>query len=160
MYASLLIMNLISYIIIWMNHPISMGLLIIIQTINVSLILGMTSNMFWFSYIIIITMLSGMLVLFIYMASVASNEKFKNPIKMVNILIILIIMNISWQYFMPPLFMEFNKMQSKNNLESIMSMNLMNNNLIILFMVLYLFFSMMIISLTVNISEGPLRTNK
>nr|YP_009643490.1 NADH dehydrogenase subunit 6 [Dysdercus decussatus]APO08933.1 NADH dehydrogenase subunit 6 [Dysdercus decussatus] len=160
MYLTLMIMNMISFSLLWVKHPISMGLMIITQTLNISMMVGMISGSFWFSYVIVIVMLSGMLVLFIYMASIASNEKFFTPVKMIYMSVSMIIVGLIMQIFLNPSMLEFNKMQMINNTEVLMLINLMNNNKIIIMMVLYLFFSMYVISSIVNISEGPLRVNK
>nr|YP_002791169.1 NADH dehydrogenase subunit 6 [Dysdercus cingulatus]ABZ02005.1 NADH dehydrogenase subunit 6 [Dysdercus cingulatus] len=160
MYMTLMIMNMISFSLMWVKHPISMGLMIITQTLNISMMIGMISGSFWFSYVIVIVMLSGMLVLFIYMASIASNEKFFTPIKMIYMMMFTIFLGMNMQYFFKPAMLEFNKIQMMNNNEILMLINMMNNNKIIIMMVLYLFFSMYVISAIVNISEGPLRVNK
>nr|ADO60480.1 NADH dehydrogenase subunit 6 [Peploptera acromialis] len=60
-----------------MNHPLSLGVMLLIQTILIALISGLMNLNFWFSYIVFLIMIGGMLVLFIYMTSIASNEKFK-----------------------------------------------------------------------------------
>nr|YP_009643529.1 NADH dehydrogenase subunit 6 [Antilochus coquebertii]APO08972.1 NADH dehydrogenase subunit 6 [Antilochus coquebertii] len=160
MYLTITIMNMISFSLVWMNHPISLGIMIIIQTLNIAMMMGMIMGSFWFSYIIIIVMLSGMLVLFIYMASIASNEKFQTPIKLLMGLSMIMISSLLLQFMNPPFYMDFNKPQSVSNMEPVMLMNMMNNNKIIIMMVIYLFFSMAVISMIVNISEGPLRANK
>nr|UPL65244.1 NADH dehydrogenase subunit 6 [Ectatops sp.] len=160
MFLSIMIMNMLSYLFLWSNHPISLGLIIILQTLNISMMTGMMSSMFWFSYIIIIIMLSGMLVLFIYMASIASNKKFKTSIMMTYSVFITLMMGLSLQLSLQPNYMECNKLQSINNYEMMSLMNMMNNNKIITLMVIYLFFSMATISFIVTISEGPLRTSK
>nr|QWB85752.1 NADH dehydrogenase subunit 6 [Acanthocinus griseus] len=75
----LLIISLImifSIMFIFLNHPLSLGLILLIQTILISLMTGMLNYNFWFSYILFLIMIGGMLILFIYMTSVASNEKF------------------------------------------------------------------------------------
>nr|WGF20839.1 NADH dehydrogenase subunit 6 [Sinelater perroti] len=59
------------------NHPLSMGLILLIQTTLVATFTALLSNSSWFSYILFIIMIGGMLVLFIYMTSIASNKKFK-----------------------------------------------------------------------------------
>nr|UPL65231.1 NADH dehydrogenase subunit 6 [Scantius aegyptius rossii] len=156
----LMLMNIISIMLIQVNHPISMGLLIIAQTMNISLIIGLISGSFWLSYIIIIVMLSGMLVLFIYMASIASNEKFYSNIKFIYLMFISISLGMLLQWMLEPVLMENTKLQNTNNLEMLLMINMINNNKIIILMVLYLFFSMFIISSIVNVSEGPLRVNK
>nr|WCZ71284.1 NADH dehydrogenase subunit 6 [Hylobitelus xiaoi] len=71
-----------SMIFLFLNHPLSLGCVLLIQTILVSLYSGLLYLNFWFSYILFLVMISGMLVMFIYMTSIASNEKFALPKKM------------------------------------------------------------------------------
>nr|QIS62915.1 NADH dehydrogenase subunit 6 [Tubuca rosea] len=59
-----------------LSHPLAMGLVLLIQTLLISISLGLSSFSFWFSYILFLIFLGGMLVLFIYVASIASNEAF------------------------------------------------------------------------------------
>nr|ARH55240.1 NADH dehydrogenase subunit 6 [Trigonopterus sp. 1 AH-2016] len=63
------------------NHPLSMGGILLVQTIFIALMSGMFFFNFWFSYILFLVMIGGMLVMFIYMTSIASNEKFSLPKK-------------------------------------------------------------------------------
>nr|QWY26003.1 NADH dehydrogenase subunit 6 [Morphostenophanes yunnanus] len=60
-----------------MKHPISMGMILLLQTTSVALMMANFAPDLWFSYILFLIMIGGMLVLFMYMTSVASNEKFK-----------------------------------------------------------------------------------
>nr|YP_011014846.1 NADH dehydrogenase subunit 6 [Epyhemisphaerius bistriatus]WQB38527.1 NADH dehydrogenase subunit 6 [Epyhemisphaerius bistriatus] len=60
-----------------MKHPISLGSMLMMQTILVSIYMSKWSKSSWFSYILFITIIGGMMVMFMYMASIASNEKFK-----------------------------------------------------------------------------------
>nr|YP_010988632.1 NADH dehydrogenase subunit 6 [Anaspides clarkei]WOR80924.1 NADH dehydrogenase subunit 6 [Anaspides clarkei] len=66
-----------SLIFLMTNHPLSMGLTLLIQTCFICVTSGITNLTFWFSYILFLIFLGGMLVLFIYVASLASNEMFK-----------------------------------------------------------------------------------
>uniref|UniRef100_UPI0030E3C163 NADH dehydrogenase subunit 6 n=1 Tax=Austruca sindensis TaxID=1316774 RepID=UPI0030E3C163 len=59
-----------------LSHPLAMGLTLLIQTLLIALTIGLSSFSFWFSYILFLIFLGGMLVLFIYVASIASNESF------------------------------------------------------------------------------------
>ncbi|YP_009175362.1 NADH dehydrogenase subunit 6 (mitochondrion) [Daphnia carinata] len=67
-----------------LTHPLSMGLAILILTIFMAATLGMLSTNFWLSYILILVLLGGLLVIFIYISLLASNELFskKNILKM------------------------------------------------------------------------------
>nr|AUJ22864.1 NADH dehydrogenase subunit 6 [Ellychnia corrusca] len=75
---------------IFMKHPMSMGFILLIQTTLISLTTSMISFNSWFSYILFLTMVGGMLILFTYMNSVASNEMFKYSNSLLLILITLI----------------------------------------------------------------------
>nr|QPL15868.1 NADH dehydrogenase subunit 6 [Acanthephyra sp.] len=59
-----------------MFHPLAMGLTLLLQTIMVCLTSGLSNKSMWFSYILFLIFLGAMLVLFIYVASLASNESF------------------------------------------------------------------------------------
>nr|BDL61411.1 NADH dehydrogenase subunit 6 [Deiratonotus japonicus] len=59
-----------------LNHPLAMGLVLLIQTVMITVTVGLSNYSFWFSYILFLVFLGGMLVLFIYVASLASNESF------------------------------------------------------------------------------------
>nr|QUB07095.1 NADH dehydrogenase subunit 6 [Chlamisus sp. N29] len=72
-----LTMMYVSLIFSMMKHPLTMGLMLLIQTVLIAMITGMMSYNFWFSYMIFLAMIGGMLILFSYMTSLASNEKFK-----------------------------------------------------------------------------------
>nr|YP_009704174.1 NADH dehydrogenase subunit 6 [Prismognathus prossi]QEN73232.1 NADH dehydrogenase subunit 6 [Prismognathus prossi] len=61
----------------FMKHPLSLGALLLLQTILIALTVSTFTLTFWFSYIMFLIMVGGMLVLFMYMTSVASNEKFQ-----------------------------------------------------------------------------------
>nr|YP_002922057.1 NADH dehydrogenase subunit 6 [Penaeus californiensis]ACB30100.1 NADH dehydrogenase subunit 6 [Penaeus californiensis] len=57
-------------------HPLAMGIMLLFQTIMICVTAGLSMNSFWFSYILFLIFLGAMLVLFIYVASLASNESF------------------------------------------------------------------------------------
>nr|YP_009750105.1 NADH dehydrogenase subunit 6 [Enoplops potanini]QIJ46464.1 NADH dehydrogenase subunit 6 [Enoplops potanini] len=150
---------LLSFIFIWLKHPISAGILIILQTFMISMMTGLMLGSFWFSYIIMIMMLSGILVLFIYMASVASNEKFNMSIKLMTISIIVLMIALMVQLYADNELTMNNEEFTMNNIQ----LNSLFNKkfkFLTMMMVLYLFFAMITVSQIVNISEGPLRMNK
>nr|UPL65296.1 NADH dehydrogenase subunit 6 [Appolonius crassus] len=155
--SMLMTMNMmLSFLFIFIQHPLSMSIIIIIQTIIIAMMTGMMLGSFWFSYIIMIIMSSGMLVLFIYMASIASNEKFNMSIKM------MIMMVLSM-----PLMLFINKFEENIYWLNNNYMNLNLNKLfsstsmfITLMLVIYLLYTMITVSKIVNINNGPLRINK
>nr|ALO71173.1 NADH deshydrogenase subunit 6 [Sunius melanocephalus] len=151
-----------SLIFLMMNHPLSMGMVLLSQVIITSLISGILSMNFWFSYILFLIMIGGMLVLFIYMTSVASNEKFKFNMNLLisTIMIMIIIMLI------------YNMNLFLNNLLNF-SLNLLNyenyiylnkfinwpSNFIMFMMIIYLFITLIAVVKITNIKSGPLRQN-
>nr|ASN65973.1 NADH dehydrogenase subunit 6 [Broscus cephalotes] len=170
MYYMLMIINLIMTItFLFLNHPLSMGLILLIQTILISLMSGMYTYSYWFSYILFIIMLGGMLVLFIYMTSIASNEMFNFSMKlMMFIMIMLFMMMIS--YFMIEhmitnlLFKNSNMIEYLNNMfmknENLTSLNMIYNqpnNMTTLMLVNYLFLTLIAAVKITDIKYGPLR---
>uniref|UniRef100_UPI0030FE1485 NADH dehydrogenase subunit 6 n=1 Tax=Chauliops zhengi TaxID=2936724 RepID=UPI0030FE1485 len=152
-----MLLMIVSLMFLFSKHPLTMAIIVILHTLMIAMITGMILSSFWFSYIVLIIMLSGMLVLFIYMASIASNEKFYPSVKL-SIIIMTAMMIIT----MMPMYSntEFNKINYNNSM-SIMWNNLFNTNMnLTIIMVMYLFFSMMTVSKIVNIQEGPLRMKK
>nr|APX40171.1 NADH dehydrogenase subunit 6 [Cryptocephalus moraei] len=78
----------------FMNHPLTLGFSLLLQTIIVALFTGYMSLNFWSSYIIFLIMIGGLLILFTYMTSIASNEKFKFSFKLLllNLVLFLIML--------------------------------------------------------------------
>nr|QJQ25929.1 NADH dehydrogenase subunit 6 [Niphades castanea] len=104
-----------SMIFMFLNHPMSLGCILLIQTILISISSGYFYYNFWFSYILFLIMIGGMLVMFIYMTSIASNEKFKIPKKM------LIFNLLSFMMFLSLIFID--KYYSSFLSSSAMNMN-------------------------------------
>jgi NADH-ubiquinone oxidoreductase chain 6 len=72
------------------KHPLAIGIILLIQTIITCLIRGLINKRLWFQYILFIVFVGGMVVLFIYVTRVASNEIFSLSIK--TIIITLLVM--------------------------------------------------------------------
>lgn len=149
-----LIIN-IALILIILNHPLSIGLILILQTLITAILIGYIINSFLFSYIIIIIILRGALVLFIYIARIASNEKFNLSIK--NLLLRAIILSVSLLWF----FL-YNKITFSNNIiyiEELRLIKLFNTNTakITLLIIIYLLLAIIAVSNIVKTNNGPLR---
>nr|UFZ13356.1 NADH dehydrogenase subunit 6 [Archichauliodes neoguttiferus] len=150
---------------IMMSHPLSMGFMLLIQTILISLISGLLMKSFWFSYILFLIMLGGMLVLFIYMTSLASNElfQFSNKIMFSNLIILAMSMIYILYMYMPynnnlssdSTLMNF-LMLKENSLELNKLYNFPTMNSTIM-LINYLFLTLIIIVKITNINYGPLR---
>nr|YP_009971835.1 NADH dehydrogenase subunit 6 [Epipedocera atra]QNH68722.1 NADH dehydrogenase subunit 6 [Epipedocera atra] len=148
---------------LFLNHPLSFGLILLIQTILVALMTGMINNNFWFSYIIFLIMVGGMLVLFIYMTSIASNEKFKFSIKMMYLLATTMISILIIMMIMDNLFSNmtvFNTDLSAQENGYFLSMSKFINypeNIIIATLMVYLLITLIMVVKITNIEYGPLR---
>nr|QNP10081.1 NADH dehydrogenase subunit 6 [Ochthebius perpusillus] len=158
----LLSINIImSLMFLFMIHPLSMGMILLLQTITVALITGMLNFNYWFSYILFLIMIGGMLVLFIYMTSVASNEKFKfnNMIMIMTIssMMMMMIMNMLIDNF----FIMMNNYSSKLNSTSnyLMLSKFFNTptNMIMFLMIIYLFITLIAVVKITDFKLGPLR---
>nr|QOW08080.1 NADH dehydrogenase subunit 6 [Attagenus augustatus augustatus] len=77
-----------------MKHPMSMGTTLLLQTLLMTMLTGFFFENFWYSYILFLIMVGGMLVLFIYMTSIASNEKFKLSMSMTLTLTLLMLTSL------------------------------------------------------------------
>nr|WMQ77933.1 NADH dehydrogenase subunit 6 [Mesastrape fulguraria] len=167
-------MFILSIIMLFLNHPLSIGLMILIQTLLMCLLSGMLIKTYWFSYILFLTFLGGLLVLFIYISSIASNEMFNLSFNIKSMLtmsfMIIIIMQI---YFY--LFENMNWMNLSNNIndnDNMMNMLFFNNEnkinlnklynnhtyMIMMMLMIYLFISLVAIVKITNIFYGPLRS--
>nr|BBB16307.1 NADH dehydrogenase subunit 6 [Pagurus sp. D20M] len=101
------------------SHPLSTGLILLFQTTLVAVASGTLNKTFWFSYILFLIFLGGMLVLFIYVASLASNEQFSINFNFTMFIIISTLFMTFFIMMMDPIILS-------NKMSMIMS-SLMNN---------------------------------
>nr|AZA05078.1 NADH dehydrogenase subunit 6 [Drosophila subobscura] len=158
-----------SIIFLNMIHPLAMGLTLLIQTIFICLISGLMTKSFWYSYILFLIFLGGMLVLFIYVTSLASNEMFNLSIKLtlfsMMILILLFIMSIFIDKSYTTFFFMNNEMDSIFNLnsyflENSLSLNKLYNfptNLVTILLMNYLLITLIVVVKITKLFKGPLR---
>nr|AYQ19001.1 NADH dehydrogenase subunit 6 [Ptilodactylidae sp. 3 ACP-2013] len=148
-------------IFIWIKHPMSMGLTIVLQTVSIALITGSLFMSFWFSYLLFIIVIGGLMILFIYMTTIASNEP--------------IFLSLNLTLSMVPMTMAVLLLNSDQNLEKIASdpSQIMQSlvkflmtinkyldfpgNMVLLLMVIYLFITLIAVVKITNFKQGPLR---
>nr|YP_009512147.1 NADH dehydrogenase subunit 6 [Phymatostetha huangshanensis (nomen nudum)]AXI98516.1 NADH dehydrogenase subunit 6 [Phymatostetha huangshanensis (nomen nudum)] len=150
-----------------MKHPLSMGFILLTQTGLSCMMNGMNNYSYWFSYLLFITFIGGMMVLFIYMASIASNMKFKFSFKLLISMTIMTMMLMTMNMMDTMLmnennmneFINYELMAKNNNKEmlSIMKMFNMPTTMITIMLIIYLLFTMISIIKITNKKEGPLR---
>nr|WGO57987.1 NADH dehydrogenase subunit 6 [Pseudophoraspis clavellata] len=158
------ISSMLSIMFTQMNHPLAMGLMLLIQTVLVSMITGMLTQSFWFSYILFLIFLGGMLILFIYITSLASNEMFLFSMKLlfssIMIMMMIIIMTLMLNFNLPNMMnQETLSFLIINNSSSLPLIKLYNQptNMITIMLASYLFLTLIAVVKITNIFKGPLR---
>nr|ATN41239.1 NADH dehydrogenase subunit 6 [Endopterygota sp. 24 LC-2017] len=158
-----------SFIFMQMSHPLALGLMLLFQTTCVCMITGLINSSFWFSYILFLIFLGGMLVLFIYVTSLASNEMFSLSMKLtfislMSFLLLICISLIIDKSSLAP-FIQNNEMNSISSLHSYFSENSLNlnklynypTNLITILLMNYLLIALIAIVKITKMFFGPLR---
>nr|AVN68203.1 NADH dehydrogenase subunit 6 [Melanozosteria sp. Cairns, Australia] len=149
-----------------MNHPLAMGLVLLMQTVLMCLMSGILSQSFWFSYILFLIFLGGMLVLFIYVTSLASNEMFYLSMKMIMMIMIIMVLilttlyinNINIQINNTEMMMYDYILPTENELiNSLLKLYNKPTNMITIMLASYLFLTLIAVVKITNISKGPLR---
>nr|UXW64197.1 NADH dehydrogenase subunit 6 [Colias erate] len=156
----------------FLTHPLSMGLFILGQTLLICILSGMMIKTYWFSYILFLTFLGGLLVLFIYVSSIASNEMFKSNMKMkiMFFYLTLIFLMISMIMMNNLKYMNFyfnSDMETYFNLKFFNNENKMNLTKLynsqtfymMMMLIIYLFITLVSVVKITNISYGPIRSN-
>nr|UFK32158.1 NADH dehydrogenase subunit 6 [Michalowskiya breviprocessa] len=152
-------MIVISSVISMLKSPMSMGMMLLLQTMMMIMLMNLIMVSSWFTMITFLMMIGGLLILFTYMSSIASNEKFKLKINLTMIMIILLMltdeMMINWQINENQELMELDsKDYSLTKLYNKKSM------IMTIMLVMYLLLTMISVSKIVKHHEGPLRSFK
>nr|YP_010693851.1 NADH dehydrogenase subunit 6 [Tachina punctocincta]WCD42081.1 NADH dehydrogenase subunit 6 [Tachina punctocincta] len=164
----MLFMFIFNLIFLNMKHPLAMGLILLIQTTLISLTSGLLSKTFWFSYILFLVFIGGMLVLFIYVTSLASNEMFSLSIKLMMISLLIIFIMMTSMYFMDKNLLmqyknlEMNSIYNMNSyiMENSLSLNKLYNyptNIMTILLMNYLLITLIAVVKITKLFKGPLR---
>ena len=156
---------------LFIRHPLAIGFILLIQTLIICLITGLVTKTFWFSYVLFLIFVGGILVLFIYVTSLASNEIFNFSRKIsfsslfifftFLVLLLFIDKRLFVNYF---LNYETESLKIINSflLENTLTLNKLYNfpiNIITIIIIIYLFLTLIAVVKITNIFEGPLRPN-
>jgi NADH-ubiquinone oxidoreductase chain 6 len=166
----LIIISIYIYI---LNNPLSIGLIILFQTLLSCLITGILIKTYWFSYILFLTFLGGLLVLFIYVSRIASNEIFKPTfnLKKIGLFLIIFLITIQFIYYNNIYWINLSTNSDIDNFKELIFFfnnenkinlrKLYNNQtfLIITILVIYLFITLIAVVKITNIYYGPLRSS-
>lgn len=150
------------------NHPLAIGLILLCQTLIIALFTGLLAPSFWFSYILFLVFLGGILVLFIYVTSLASNEMFSISsqtflfiISLVGVLIVFSLFNdpLSWVTPESPDQLFAPELHSSTDLGTLLlKLYAIPSYFLTLTLVSYLFLTLVAVVTITQIHEGPLRS--
>nr|YP_010554760.1 NADH dehydrogenase subunit 6 [Macrostemum radiatum]UYO79406.1 NADH dehydrogenase subunit 6 [Macrostemum radiatum] len=151
--------------------PLTTALILFIQTINITLMMNLNLNIYWISYIFYLMMIGGLLILFMYMCSISSNE-----IILINLINLIFLMSVTFlvlvllnnYYFLFSLkTWYFNFYWNSSSLFNIISDPTMINNKLFssnfhfmtIMLMNYLLLSLMVISNLISHYNAPLRSS-
>nr|YP_009180595.1 NADH dehydrogenase subunit 6 [Calameuta idolon]ALM04151.1 NADH dehydrogenase subunit 6 [Calameuta idolon] len=154
------------------NHPIELMIYLTVFSIIMCIKTSFLNKNFWFSYLLFLTMIGGIMILFLYFVSTASNEMSEltkpsllmSSMILIAIFISLISMLMTWDMFSTELIevnMNINPMFLNTNWSETISyqMNQMfnNNYKISLMIMIYLLFTLFTVMKMCMKMYGPLR---
>nr|YP_009502927.1 NADH dehydrogenase subunit 6 [Spongiocaris panglao]AXG21504.1 NADH dehydrogenase subunit 6 [Spongiocaris panglao] len=160
------IMISISLIFLSTVHPLASGLTLLFQTIIICIMAGLFMSSFWFSYILFLIFLGGMLVLFIYVASLAPNEPFSISLPLMIFIMFLLMMTLLLMIWDPIMKMMNSKTPSSyfyllysTSLQTLTTKTFYNPPIsnLTLFTILYLLLSLIMVVKITDHSSGTLR---
>nr|URX53613.1 NADH dehydrogenase subunit 6 [Cryptotermes sp. 3 AB-2022a] len=142
-----------------MNHPLAMGMMLLMQTTMVCLISGLMHQSFWFQYILFMVFIGGMLVLFIYVASLASNEMFSLSTKMMVMTTGTLLLSMMIKNWTTPNSSDSMALNTTSNEIILMTSKLYNqpSGALTILAALYLLMTLIVVVKITNVSKGPLR---
>nr|YP_010954511.1 NADH dehydrogenase subunit 6 [Teredorus guangxiensis]WMV02073.1 NADH dehydrogenase subunit 6 [Teredorus guangxiensis] len=145
------------------KQPMNMIIIIIMQTTMMTFMMNKMTKSAWMLYLLMIIFIGGMMVLFIYITSIAPNEKNKMNPKLIMSTMMITIMTINMI-----MYSKENMMNNETTISSLMDLkmnhqkmlNIMFNQtmyLLSITMMSYLFIALMAVNKITNIEMGPLR---
>nr|URX53769.1 NADH dehydrogenase subunit 6 [Cryptotermes sp. 4 AB-2022a] len=142
-----------------MNHPLAMGMMLLMQTTMVCLISGLMHQSFWFQYILFMVFIGGMLVLFIYVSSLASNEMFSLSTKMMVMTTSTLLLSMMIKNWTTPDSSDSTTLNTTSNEIILMTSKLYNqpSGTLTILAALYLLMTLIVVVKITNVSKGPLR---
>nr|AXS64889.1 NADH dehydrogenase subunit 6 [Tenebrionoidea sp. 14 KM-2017] len=152
---------MLSSMLIFMTHPLSVIMILMTQTICISMTCGWLSINMWFSYILFLIMIGGMLIIFLYMTSIASNEKIQISIPMTMMAFMIFLSSLFMLKTSEKVMIEKNQNPLINKSLDLFNMSLtkyfMFPNFTITMMIIYLLIALIAIVKITNFKHGPIR---
>ena len=133
-----------------LTHPISLGIVLIFY----SLLIGLTTIIFstpWFFYLLVLVFLGGVIILIIYISTLAANEKFMinrsfNYLAFIFILLLRRIILNNYNY----------SNKSTYNFRIVINLYEYSNRSISIFLIIYLLITIVCVVKLVKFERGPL----
>lgn len=151
-----------------MNHPLAIGLVLLCQTLLIAILTGLLAPRFWFSYILFLVFLGGILVLFIYVTSLASNEIFSISSQSIILILITVgalglfsLINDPLSWLSPELSEQILQPQHlpiRDLSNLLLKLYSSPSSYLTLLLVSYLFLTLIAVVTITQIFEGPLRS--
>nr|ARH10730.1 NADH dehydrogenase subunit 6 [Laingia psammae] len=149
----------ISMMLTLMKSPLTSNLLILIQSIMLTTMINLINKTSWIAFMLIIIYIGGLMIIFLYISSIAFNEInfFKNFKKLLMKLILITTFIIT---FKNNLILENFKFQNYYLFEDnfyILNMFMIPNHYMIYFIIIILFFMLILIIWMLKNNKGPIR---
>nr|YP_010139287.1 NADH dehydrogenase subunit 6 [Kaylathalia klovstadi]QQK54741.1 NADH dehydrogenase subunit 6 [Kaylathalia klovstadi] len=151
----MLISFMLSLMFLSSSHPIALMVAILIQTVTVCGMIWVGKSLNWFSFILFLIFLGGLMVLFIYISCLASNEKFylsyETPVTVMLITIIFLVMLVTNQTSQ---MVKVNQTQEFSYIHSMYTQMMSMTTGVTM---LYLLLTLIVVVKMTSKYEGPLR---
>nr|YP_010713473.1 NADH dehydrogenase subunit 6 [Barbronia weberi]WDA96174.1 NADH dehydrogenase subunit 6 [Barbronia weberi] len=150
MFMSLLLLSLTTMIMI-LNTPILLLFMILLMALSLS---WLTASMYsaWFSFLIFLIYIGGMMVMFSYFVALSPNQFMKIKTSMMIMVITLFMFSIPMMTYPLP----SNQLSQNQSFSSLSLYSLYNIPILMLMITMLLLMMVMVVKLS-NLSKGPLR---
>nr|CCI69313.1 NADH dehydrogenase subunit 6 [Metacrangonyx samanensis] len=143
-------------------HPLFMGIMIAVQSILIGLSLYFFSSISWFSYLLMMIFLSGMMVILLYVSSLASNLIMDKKMFSLGMITFFTLMFFLFGYYQNNIYFCDNSANFSNLPGMIFLSGKVYSKEMYLFTVLIICYLLLLLILVVKNSlftKGPLRSN-
>nr|ADZ47924.1 NADH dehydrogenase subunit 6 [Xenophyes cascus] len=167
MKTTIILINMVmSSLFLFKTHPLVMGMIIMAQTLLTCLMINLINQSTWIAFMVFLLIMGGLLILFLYIISIAPNEMSQNnplttkkTLMMVVTITLIVMLTHTWN------MKHFNETCSNNPLiqmklsEAPLFAKLFNHNMssMVILLMLILFLNLCIMVSLVSIESGPLR---
>nr|YP_010954498.1 NADH dehydrogenase subunit 6 [Exothotettix guangxiensis]WMV02060.1 NADH dehydrogenase subunit 6 [Exothotettix guangxiensis] len=144
-----------------MKQPMQMIIIILMQALFTVYMMSVKTKSSWFTYMLLIIFIGGMMVLFIYITSITPNEQNKGNMSTIIMMTILI---STITMMMKNMEISNNETMNMNTMNMLKTEQLMLNKMfnmpmytLTIMMMIYLFIALIAMNKISNMKKGPLR---